>query len=186
MSTSTRVTIGQYEEMIRRGDFVPREEHHVELIYGEILPMSPIGFPHDDTVDELTEWSFQTLPPGAVRVRVQGSLGIPALDSVPEPDLSWLRREDYSARRPTPEDVLLVVEVSDSSLDKDRGLKARLYAEAGITDYWVVNVKDRCVEVRRDPQGTAYRPVVVFKPGEQVHPLAFPDLALPVSRLFPD
>src|SRR5689334_1719578 len=143
MSTSTRITVGQYDEMIRRGEFEPREEHHVELIYGEISPMSPINPPHDYTVDELTEWSFQTLPPGAVRVRVQGSFGIPVLDSVPQPDLAWLRRKDYLAQRPEPGDVLLVVEVSDSSLVRDRGLKARLYAEAGIADYWIVNIPDR-------------------------------------------
>ena len=68
MSTSTRLTMEQYDELIRRGDFEPREEHHVELIYGEITPMSPINPPHHDIVSELTEWSFEVLPPKAVRV----------------------------------------------------------------------------------------------------------------------
>lgn len=186
MSTSTRITIGQYDEMIRRGDFEPREEHQVELIYGEISPMSPINPPHDNAVDELTEWSFEILPAKAVRVRVQGSFGIPFLDSVPQPDLAWLRRKDYSSERPSPADVLLVIEVSDSSLSKDRGIKARLYAEAGVADYWIVNVNDRSVEVRRDPRGSEYGTVEIFRAGQDVRPLAFPDAALPVSRVFPD
>ncbi|MCA1684596.1 MAG: Uma2 family endonuclease [Planctomycetia bacterium] len=185
MSTSTRITVEQYDAMIRRGDFEPREEHHVELIYGEITPMGPIGLAQDNAVDELTEWSFESLPRRAVWVRVQGSFGIPLLDSVPHPDLAWLHHEDHSARRPTPEDVLLVVEVSDSSLPKDRGLKARLYAEAGVADYWIVNINDRCVEVRRDPQDSSYRSVEVFTAGQDVRPLAFPDVALPVDRVFP-
>ncbi len=185
-STSTRITIEQYDAMIRRGDFLPREDHHVELIHGEITLMSPIGIRHDHLVDELTEWSFEALPRRAVWVRVQGSLGIPALDSVPEPDLSWLRREDYSGRRPTPADVLLVIEVSDSSLDKDRGLKARLYAEAEIADYWVVNIPERSLEIRRDPEQGVYRTALTLRSGEDARPLAFPEVRLPVARLFPE
>src|SRR3954463_6286017 len=153
VSTTTRITLDQYDEMIRRGDFLPREEHHVELIHGEISPMSPINPPHDDTVDELNEWSFESLPRGAARVRIQGSFGIPLLDSAPEPDVAWLRRKDYSTERPLPEDVLLVIEVADSSLARDRGLKAGLYAAAGIADYWIVDIAGRAIEVRRDPQG---------------------------------
>jgi len=186
MSTSTRLTMEQYDEMIRRGAFLPRKEHHVELIYGEILPMSPIGPPHNATVYELNDWSFEVLPRKAVYVGPQGAIGTPALDSEPEPDLVWVRRKDYRLQHPRPEDVLLVVEVADSSLAKDRGLKARLYAEAGIADYWVMNLQDRTVEVRRDPLGPAYRSVASFGVGEEVRPLAFPAAVLPVSRLFPE
>jgi Uma2 family endonuclease len=185
MSTTTRITLDQYDEMIRRGDFVPREEHRVELLYGEITPMSPINPPHNDAVDELTEWSFEILPRGAVRVRVQGSFGIPLLDSAPEPDLAWLRRKDYSTQRPEPGDVLLVIEVADSSLARDRGLKAGLYAAAGIADYWIVNVPERVTEVRRDPSDGAYQSLEVLRPGQEARPLAFPDAALPVARIFP-
>jgi Uma2 family endonuclease len=185
MSTSTRVTLAQYHEMIRQGLFEPREEHHVELLYGEIVPMSPIGPPHDNTITELTEWSYESLPPKAVRIVVQGAVTIFEFESEPEPDLVWARRANYAERHPEPADVLLVVEVSDSSLSKDRNLKARLYAESGIADYWIVNLKDRCVEVRRDPHGPAYRSVEVFRAGQEVRPLAFPDVALPVDRVFP-
>jgi Uma2 family endonuclease len=186
MTTTTRITLEQYDEMIRRGDFEPREEHRVELIFGEISPMSPIDPPHNSAVAHLNEWSFESLPRRAAWVWVQGSFAIPFLESAPEPDLAWLRREDYSARHALPEDVLLVVEVADSSLAKDRGVKARLYAEAGIADYWIVNIAERTIEVRRDPQGGSYRSVVVLRTGQEARPLAFPDVALPVARIFPD
>jgi Uma2 family endonuclease len=186
MSTQVRITVDQYDEMIRRGDFEPREENHVELIHGELSPMSPINDPHLNAVDELAEWSLDNVSREAVRVRIQGSIGIPALDSVPEPDIVWLRRRDYAKRRPLPDDVLLLIEVADSSLRKDKGLKAELYASAGIADYWIVDIPGRCVEVRRGPRGTAYEEVTVYHPGQEVRPLAFPDIALAVSRLFPD
>ena len=107
MSTTTKISLDQYRAMIDRGEFEP-PNHRVELIRGEIVPkdprgsMSPINPPHDSAVEELNEWSFDVLPRQAVKVRVQGSLGIPALDSQPEPDLSWLRRRDYSKNHPTP------------------------------------------------------------------------------------
>ncbi len=185
MSTSTQITMAQYDEMIRQGRFETREERHVELIFGEILPMSPINAAHSFLVSRLVRWSIETLPEELVHVVAQGPVGIPALDSEPEPDLIWAKAGDYSTKHPRPEDVHLIIEVSDSSLSKDRGLKARLYAEAGILEYWIVNVKARRVEVRRDPQGNAYRSVEVFRPGQDVCPLAFPGIAFPVSRIFP-
>ena len=185
MSTTTRITLEHYDAMIRRGDFEPREKHQVELIHGELSPMSPINPPHDDVVDELTEWSFESLPQGLVRIRVQGSLEIPALESAPQPDVAWLRRKRYSKARPMPEDVLLVIEVADSSLARDRGVKASLYAAAGLAESWVVNLPDRSLEIRRVPRDGSYASLVVLKPGDEARPLAFPDIALPVARLFP-
>ncbi len=86
--------------------------------------------------------------------------------------------------RPLAEDVLLVIEVSDTTLSTDRGKKAKIYASAGIADYWIVNIPKRQLEIRRDPQGDAYRTVQTLRPGEEARPLAFPDVALAVSRLF--
>jgi Uma2 family endonuclease len=81
---------------------------------------------------------------------------------------------------------LLLVEVSDSTLKKDRGRKARLYARSGIRDYWIVNIKERTIEVHRDPLGSKYLSVTVHKVGDAVHPLAFPQVSLAVARLFPE
>ncbi len=192
MSTSVKFSYRQYQEMIRLGLFNPPEEHRVELIFGKIVPvygkspMSPINPPHDSAVDRLNEWSFEVLPQGRVWVRVQGSIGIDAFESQPQPDLVWLIRKDYSRARPTPADVLLLVEVSDSTLKKDQGRKSRLYAKAGIRDYWIINIQNQTIEVRREPLGGKYQSLTVYHVGENVHPLAFPDVALAVGRLFPD
>ena len=185
MSTSTKITMAQYDEMIRQGRFETREERHVELLYGEIIPMSPINAPHSFLVTQLIRWSIETLSAEQAHVVAQGPVGIPALESEPEPDLIWAKSGDYSTEHPRPADVHVIIEVSDSSLAKDRGLKARLYAEAGIREYWIVNVKARCVEVRRDPQGHTFQSVEVFRPGQDICPLAFPEIAFPVSRIFP-
>ncbi len=192
MSTSVKITVEQYEAMIDRGDFDPIEEHHVELIRGEIVPRfgddprTPMNPPHVDTVNELNEWSFEVAPRDEVRVSVQGSVRIPAFDSEPQPDLAWLVRRRYSKIHPLPEDVFLLIEVSDSSLRKDRGPKLELYAEAGIREYWIVNVRAQTVDVYRDPEGLIYRDVLTYALGQQIHPLAFPDVSLAVSRPFPE
>ncbi|WP_435019762.1 Uma2 family endonuclease [Tundrisphaera sp. TA3] len=191
MSTSTRITVEEYAAMIERGDFEPREQHRVELIRGEIVPkdprgpMSPINSPHIAALFELTDWSYEVLPRGLARVSVQSSVQIEALDSETEPDLAWLARRDYRAEKPTSADVLLVIEVSDTTLKKDRTTKAALYAEAGIRDYWIVNIPGRCIEVHRDPEAAAYRSITPYADAEVVHPLAVPGAALPVARIFP-
>jgi Uma2 family endonuclease len=147
--------------------------------------MSPIGPPHSAILADLMDWSIRVLPQGAASVRPQCPVEIPGLESEPVPDLVWSRPRDYRVNHPRPEDIFLVVEIADSSLAKHRGLKARLHAEAGITDYWIVNANNESIEVRRDPHGPAYRSAEVFRAGQEVRPLAFPDVALPVDRVFP-
>lgn len=183
MSTSVRITVNDDDRMIAEGRFEPREAHHFELIEGEVVPMSPIGPEHGEAVEAITEWSYENRPKAQVKVRVQDSLGIPELESVPEPDVAWVRRRSYRRRRPTTADVLLLVEVAVTSPAYDRGTKARVYAKAGVADYWIVNIADECVEVHRDPEAGAYRSVTTFRPGESVPLLAYPALAFPVSAL---
>jgi Uma2 family endonuclease len=109
---------------------------------------------------------------------VQNSIGIPALDSAPEPDLVWVARRDYRRGRPTAEDVLLVIEVSESTLRFDLGAKAELYATAGISDYWVVNISDRSIVVHRNPAAGRYRDVRTCRESEELHPLRMPEVKL--------
>jgi len=185
MSVTVRTTYEEFDEMIRRGDFRDSEDRF-ELLFGEICVMPLPDPPHESAVDELTDWSVRALPVGAARVRIQNTLGIPGLDSLTIPDVAWMRMRDYSTQRPLADDVLLLIEVSDTTLSIDRGKKAKLYAGAGIADYWIINIPKRCVEIRRDPEGEVYRSVQTLHRGEEARPLAFPDVALAVSRLFPD
>ena len=183
MSTIAHLTLAQYDRMIECGVFGRRGRQRLEFIRGEIREMNPIGSLHEVVVDRLNEWSFRSLPEGKVWVRVQNSIGLPSLESAPEPDVAWVVRRDYSRRRPTAADVLLVIEVAESSLEYDCGEKAELYAEAGIADYWVVNLPERSVEVRRGPEAGRYRNLQTHTGDEEIRPLAMPEVVLRPSML---
>jgi len=185
MSTTARLSLAQYDRMIQGGVFDQGNRQRLEFIRGEIREMTPIGSMHEEVVDRLNEWSIRNLAEEKVRVRVQNSIGLVELESAPEPDLAWVDRRDYSAGRPTADDVLLIVEVAESSLAYDCGEKGDLYAAAGIKDYWVINLPDRSIEVRRDPDSDRYRSLRTHTGDDEVHPLAMPELALRPSMLWP-
>ena len=184
MSTVAHFTVADYDRMIASGMFDGPQKRRVELIRGEVRELTPIGARHEDIVDRLNLWSIRNLPEAEVRVRVQNSVGLPELDSVPEPDVAWVVQRDYSRRRPTADDVLLIVEVAESSLDYDTGEKAELYAAAGIKDYWVVDVAAQVVEVRRELEGRRYRSLTAYRDGDPIRPLARPELAFLPALLF--
>jgi Uma2 family endonuclease len=184
MSIGTKVTVAEYDRMIERGEFEPVEEHHVELIRGEIREMSPIHPPHEFALDQLLDWSIDHCDRKQIRIRVQESLEIPELESVPQHDLAWMRRKDYRKARPTVADVLLLIEVADTSLRFDRGEKASLYAEAGIQDYWIANVKAETIEVHRNPQNGAYADVRSYEGAHEVSPLLFPAAKLTAATIW--
>lgn len=184
MSIGTNITVAEYDRMIERGDFQPAEEHHVELIRGEIHEMSPIHPPHEHTLDQLVEWSFDNCDRQQIRIRVQQSLGMAELESVPQPDLAWVRRQDYRRVRPTVADLQLLVEVADTSLRFDRGKKARLYAEAGIQDYWIANVTAEAIEVHRNPVDGVYTEVQSYEGDQAVSPLVLPEAKLTAAQIW--
>lgn len=185
MSTIARFSLAEYDRMIAADVFDERRQRRVELIRGEVRDMLPIGPPHESAVDFLTRWSASVTPADRVRIRVQNSVGLPPLDSAPEPDVAWVKeRKGYGRSRPRSNDVLLIIEVAESSLDYDRGEKAELYAAARTQDYWVVNLIDDCVDVFREPRRGRYRNLHTFVAGQQVHPLALPKAVLSVSDLF--
>jgi Uma2 family endonuclease len=118
------------------------------------------------------------------RVRSENCITFLGLESVPEPDLVWVKRKRYRKAHPTATDVGLVIEVADSSLREDRGEMAELYADAGIGEYWIVNCVDQVVEIHRQPTGGRYQVQFVVKPGEQIGPLVAPAALLDVAELF--
>lgn len=183
MNTTLKLTVAEYDEMVARGAFEGLNKR-IELIYGEIQAMNPAGPIHDDYIEYLTRWSYQNANTDEVRIRVQSGLSLPELDSRPEPDVLWVKSRRYTDGHPQAADVLLLIEVSDSSLTSDRNEKAKLYAGAGISEYWIINVPDDAIHVYRQPAESGYQMMLTVKPGETVAPLVQPDAALNVSELF--
>lgn len=177
MSIAAHFTIEQYEKMIAAGVFDDRDGRRIELFRGEIVEMSPIGDRHALAVDRLTRLSIQRLPAERAHVRIQGPLLLPEQESRPEPDVLWLTPGDYR-EAPVANDVLLLIEVADATWTYDTREKAHLYAEAGIADYWAVNLVDSYVVVFREPGPKGYRSRREYRGGDEIHPLAFPELAI--------
>jgi Uma2 family endonuclease len=184
VSTLAHLTLADYDRMIEAGVLGRGPNRRVELIYGDIRPMTPIGSRHLVVVARLNEWSFESLPRAKAWVWVQGSIELPTSESVPEPDLVWVARRDYSQSRPTAADVLLLIEVADTSLGYDRGEKADLYAAAGIPDYWLVDLTTRMVEVRREPWAGRYHSLQTYAGDAEIHPLCLPEVVLRPSKLW--
>ncbi len=184
MSTTLKLTLAEYDAMIADGAFEAIRDKRIELIHGELIELTPPNPPHEFVVDKLNNWSVRSTSFDEVIIRVRNSVGIPELDSAPQPDIAWVRNDDYSRRRPLPSDVLLLIEVSDSSRRYDRGTKAELYASAGIQDYWIVDIPGQTVEVRREPRGTKYHSLQTFGYDESLTTLTEPSVELPVRMLF--
>ena len=185
MSTVANFTLEQYERMVEAGAFDGRLRQHVEFIHGEIREMNPIGSFHAQALSDLTDWSYEVAPRQDFAIRVQTTLRMPLQNSAPEPELIWVRRRSYASQHPEPEDVLLLVEVAESSLSDDRGEKLEIYAEAGIADYWIVNLVEHSIEVNRSPSGRRYLSTQRFVAGDSVSPLALPTARLAVDFVFP-
>jgi Uma2 family endonuclease len=167
--------------MIAAGVFDPRAR--VELIDGEIVNMVPQGSLHA-TALQLAEEQLRAVFAATHAVRVQMPL---ALDdaSEPEPDLAVVVGGPRDYRDAHPSSAVLVVEVADTTLVFDREQKQRLYARAGIEEYWIVNLTARQLEVRRDPRGESYASSATLQTGDSVAPLAAPDRRIAVSDLLP-
>lgn len=182
MNIVSRFSVAQYERMIEAGVFVD-DERRLELLRGEIVPMSPIGVPHAKIVNFLTRWSISVTQPEQVEVSVQNPVLMPLSESVPEPDLAWLRPTN-SPRHPLPEDIYLIVEVADSTMQRDAVDKAEIYAESGVSEYWVVDIAQRVVHVYRDVIASRFASITMFRSGDLLSPLAFPNGVLEISAMF--
>ena len=176
-----RFSRADYHQLAKVG--IIKAGARVELIDGEILEMSPIGRRHRSSVDRAVD-VFAPRLHGTAIVRVQSSITLGEYGE-PEPDLTLLRfRADFYAESDeTPEDILLIVEVADSSEAYDRRTKGPLYARFGIPDYWLVDLNRDLVTVYRDPTPNGYASSRVYPRGESVSPLAFPDLTVAVDDI---
>jgi len=164
------------------GVFAP--DARLELIEGEIIEMAPIGVPHASIVGSLTRL-FVRQAGDAAFVWVQNPV-IVGKRSMPQPDLAILkaRTDDYSSRHPAVDDVLLAVEVSDSTLAFDLERKANLYARAGIREFWVVDVNARGVHVHREPAEQGYARVSVATREDIVQSMALPEIRTSPREIF--
>jgi len=183
-----RWTRVEYDRLIDVGIFRPNE--HLELLDGHLVVGEPQGPLHATAVGLVEDTLRACFGAGwAVRVRMPIALDD---ESEPEPDVAVVpgTHRDYEAAHPTRPPLL--VEVAESSLADDRGTKAALYARAGITDYWILNLVDRVLEVCRhpvtadiEPSGWRYRDIAILHPGASIAPLARPDASVEVAALLP-
>ena len=179
-----RFTVAEYYAMADAG--ILSENDRVELLDGDIIVMPPIGDWHAGGV-KLFANTFPSALQGRAMIAVQDPVRLDEY-SEPQPDMMLLQWRDdfYRNGHPAPGDVLLLIEVADTSVGYDRNAKLPVYARAGIPEVWIVNRPARRIESYSDPSGSAYSTVRHFSPGETVAPQAFPDITLAVDRIIGD
>lgn len=162
---------------------VLRPDARVELLDGRIIDMSPIGPFHGGLVKRFSR-IFHLKARGRWLVSTQDPLHLDD-HSEPEPDLMLLKpsADDYTRRHPRPEEVCLLIEVSDTTLDLDREEKLPAYGRAGIPEVWIVNLNNETIEVYREPHFTGYGSKAVLRAGDHASPAAFPDVSVDVAEL---
>ncbi len=177
-----RFTREQYHEMARSG--ILHEDDRVELLEGKIFVMSPIGKKHAFVVRRLINLLASRLA-GRALVDAQNPLAL-GEDGEPEPDLMILKPHpsDYADRIPEPDDVLLLIEVADTSVDADKEVKIPLYAKYGVREVWLIDLSEDFVEVYSNPTESSYRNTQQFLPGAKLTVGRFADIVINVGFLF--
>ncbi len=180
-------TRAEYHQMAEAGIF---QNRRVQLIEGQVVEISPMKSRHAAAIDLVVEIFRQSLGMGTY-IRQQKPLILSEI-SEPEPDIAVVRGSirDYTQQHPT--EALLVLEVSDSTLRYDQQIKSSLYAKAGLTEYWIVNLVNDLLEVYRDPSqnsesvyGFSYSSKLVLTSQDSIVPLNFPDVVIQVRDLLP-
>ena len=162
---------------------VLRPDARVELLDGQIIDMSPIG-PFHGRVTKILNQFFSAASQGRWIVSVQDPAQLDDF-SEPEPDLMLLKPDAdlYGGGHPQPEDIFLLVEVSDTSLERDQEEKLPAYARAGIAEVWIVNLDEQIIEVYRQPQFAGYASKTILSAGDMASPQMFPDVRVDVGEL---
>ena len=163
--TPYRFSVKQYQQMIELDVF--SDDDKVELLEGYLVTKMPRNPPHENAIQRINR-TLSRIAPEEWRLRCQSSIA--CSDSQPEPDFAIVRGDDntFALRHPAPAEVGLAIEVSDSSLTRDRIDKSRIYARAGIVEYWIVNVVDRQIEVHTLPVGEGYTNVQNYAAGQSL------------------
>ncbi len=176
------ISVKDYDEMIRHG--ILTSDDKVELLNGIIIEKMPKGIKHA-AINDLVAEVFREKLGNQVIIRNQNPI---VLDdySEPEPDLVLAKppREIYLERHPNPEDILLIIEISDSTLGRDRVTKSLAYAKAGIRQYIVLNVQDNSLEDYRQPAADGYQSKQTYRTGDSLNLTSFPDIEIKVEDLF--
>ncbi len=159
------------------------DDNRYELLEGEVIEMLPPGPFHCSHVDRSAAKFYSRLS-DRYHVRCQGGVRLSDVTE-PLPDIAVLRRsrDEYLTSSPTAKDILLLIEVADSSLSHDRSRKANIYARAGVPEYWIVDVRGRQVLVFRKPRRTGYGEMKAHQPGDKLRALKVPELELKVDDL---
>lgn len=177
-----RLPVDEYYKMYELGLIEPEDFKRSEIIDGQLVRKMSIGDKHATIVDLLNRFFILNLP-ASMRVRVQNPLRAGDYDE-PEPDIAISDLTKYDGQRhPRPAEILLVIEVAESSLRIDRNTKLPLYASNAIPEFWIVNIPQRIVEVYSKPQFGMYRSNEIFELGSSVRSEAFPDISLSVGDL---
>ena len=188
LTTAKRFTIAEYHRLAELGFF--EEDERVELIKGEIIQMAAKDRPHSVCETRLERELYKLV---GDRATLRGRQPITLSDnSEPEPDrvIAKNRDDDYLANHPSSSDILLLIEIADSSLKYDQDEKLPIYAEAGICDYWIFNLVDYYLECYSEPYQAlqvkfGYRRKLIYLPNESVKLPCFLDLVLDSSKVFP-
>jgi Uma2 family endonuclease len=174
-----RFTVHDYHRMGEAG--ILHEDDRVELIEGELVEMDAIGTRHFSCVNRLTRLLVMSVGDEAI-VSVQNPVRLNEYTE-PQPDLTVIRPRDYTESLPTPEDVLLLIEVSDTTLAYDRNVKLPLYARAGIGEVWIVNLPAETIELNTGPSANGYRYTERKRRTETLQPAAIPGLTPTVDEI---
>ena len=176
------LTLEEYDRMVESG--ILAEDERVELIRGEILELAPIGNRHAACLRRLLRILRQDVGPD-ILLDVQNPVRLATQDSQPQPDLALLQPRDdgYLEQPPAEDNILLLVEISDSSLTYDRDVKIPLYAQAGVPEVWLVDLQSAAVSIYRRPTSQGYREVQRLQRDDELTCEALPDLRLPVASV---
>jgi Uma2 family endonuclease len=175
-------TVEEYHRMLSAG--ILAEDERVELLSGQILEMSPQEPPHSAT-NRRTSRYLDRLLAEIADVRTQLPITLRP-DSEPEPDIAIVRLDakEYADHHPSVPEIFWAIEISDTTLRKDRQQKALIYARAGILEYWVLDIKNRLAYIFRNPSADGYRWEQQLTPGDSICPVAFPSLEIALTELF--